>query len=102
MEKQAIAETVQKCGEYAYAAGEAAEVTLSLENDNAIRGRQVQWLQAKMLSEIAYQLAVLNERNALADATPVGRVAWCGAVSDDRKHLCGLNQGHEGKHGWEN
>ena len=67
MEKQAIAETVQKCGEYAYAAGEAAEVTLSLENDNAIRGRQVQWMQAKMLGEIAYQLAMLNERVALED-----------------------------------
>lgn len=76
-----------------------------------------------MLGEIAYQLAVMNERNALEDERLGDRVEGislsvtaiegrldklepprtiCAAerVGPFRQELCGLEKGHSGLHGW--
>jgi hypothetical protein len=124
MDIKSIAATVQKCG------SEAQDVvTRSALYDDWRERRTLaaSWMQAKMLGEIAYQLAVMNDRNALEDerlhdrvtgisamlTTLEGRVDrleppikspdWCGAVSPDRKGFCGLPKNHSDSvlHGWE-
>ena len=126
MDKEQIAETVKKCGEKAQAIAEAATARIEAGLDyDAGDSRAAQWMQAKMLGEIACQLAVLNERAALEGVRLENRIAghatmlldleqrvdrlkpkppvpsMCGAVSEDRKGLCGLKKEHDGKHGWE-
>jgi hypothetical protein len=124
MDKEKLAETVEKCGSEAQ---DAVDREALFDDRRERRTLAAQWMQAKMLGEIAYQLAVMNERFAPEDErlqdqvtgqslmiTAIeermdkidrqARVPWCGAVSDDRTcglKTCGLNKGHEGKHGWD-
>jgi hypothetical protein len=61
MEIKDITETVQKCGEYAMRAVDRDKVLFDDRRDR--EAVAASWLQAKMLGEIAYQLAVLNGRD---------------------------------------
>ena len=116
MEKSDIAIHVDECGKKAqyHADGNRAGYHPDIVP---------QWMQAKMLAEIAYQLAVMNERNALEDERLVDRVEGqsliitalenrldklepkvipgsCMASSPSRPNFyCGLPMGHGGPHG---
>jgi len=88
MEKEQIAETVQECGE---------------------RAESHQWMQAKMLGEIAYQLAVMNERETghvkpyclecIALELAGSPIAPAGSFVNVP---CMFPPGHLGDHSWEN
>lgn len=122
MEKEQIESAVKAFG---------LEASSRLGDDNGVAAA---FAQAQMLGEIAYQLAVMNERNALEDKRLEERVTaysnlittveekcdrldksrWstkdgkCLALKTngaDGRHseilVCGLPDGHEGKHGWD-
>lgn len=63
MEKEYIVDQVKKCGNMAQ---ESAEAARKLDDAGVDATKylilSVGWMQAKMLGEIAYQLAVMNER----------------------------------------
>jgi hypothetical protein len=89
MESKQIAETVQKCGEYAL---KATDTSLPLYDDGRERQEVASgWMQAKGLFEIAFQLAVMNERE-------IQKETLCGkGVSSQSGHYlgkCKLPAGH--------
>lgn len=99
MKKEEISSLVQKCGEQNATFIEDAKKrgAAGLVNMEAIN-QAAQWMQAQFLGEIAYQLAVMNDGSPFRTADGL-----CAAINQQLTPwaVCGLLEGHKGKHGWD-